>query len=107
MDGVITFFTGVMIIIAFRFALYGKLNQGVISSLFSITSIYLATLAWLFFNEQLRIFHFIGMLFMIACALLIVFSRSSNALGVVEVYGDLVQEISPVWSVLFGILCTL
>lgn len=96
-----------MIIIAFRFALYGRLNQGIISSLFSMTSIYLATIAWLFFKEQIRIFHLIGMLFMIACALLIVFSKSSDNLGVIEVYGDLVQEISPVWSVLFGILCTL
>jgi len=41
-DGVLTFAAGVLLITAFKYALYGKLNQGVVSSLFSLTSIYLA-----------------------------------------------------------------
>lgn len=65
LDGIIAFFTGIMIVLAFRFALYGKVNQGVVSSLFSTTSIYLAIISWMFFKEALHIFHFISMVLMI------------------------------------------
>ena len=106
LDGIITFLTGIIIIFAFKFALYGKLNQGVISSLFATTSIYLALAAWIFFGESLRINHFIGMLFMITCAILIVFSKPAGEMGTLLVYDDVVQEISPIWGALFTFLCT-
>ena len=105
-DAVISFFTGIMIIITFRFALYGRLNQGIISSLFSITSIYLSIISWLFFKETLKVFHFFGMILMIAWALLVVFSKDKGEKGAIKVYNDIVEEISPVWSVLFAIVCT-
>lgn len=37
---------------------------------------------------------------------MIVFSKASGHKGTVLVYNDIVKEISPVWGVLFAILCT-
>jgi len=51
-------------------------------------------------------FHLIGMVFMIGCALLISFSKEGEGGGVIEIYGDIVPEISPVWGVIFAILTT-
>ena len=98
--------TGVLLIISFKFALYGKLNQGVISSLFSITSIYIAICSWILYKEALHFWHFIGMFFLISWALLISFSGDNTEGEVVEIDGKLIKEISPFWGVLLAIITT-
>ncbi|CAI2373134.1 unnamed protein product [Moneuplotes crassus] len=106
-DGVLTFFTGVLIILSFKLALYGNINQGLIAALFSLTSVYLAVYSWKFYGQDLNSFHFLGMLLMVTCALLISFSKKATQGAVVEVYGEIIPEISPVWGVLVGIITTL
>ncbi|CAI2373403.1 unnamed protein product [Moneuplotes crassus] len=105
-DGVLTFLNGVLIIISYKLALYGNLNQGLITALFALTSVYLAVFSWKFYDQDITFFHVLGMLFLVACALLISFSKKATQGAVVEVYGEIIPEISPVWGVLVGILCT-
>ena len=106
-DAVITFSGGIFIVYAFQFAIYGEVNQGVIASLFSLTSIYIAFISYFAFNEKLHCFHFIGMVLMIACALLIAFSKSAESQDkTIVVYKNVVEVISPVWSVVTAIICT-
>ena len=65
-DAIVTFAAGLMIVLAFKFALYGRLNQGIVTSLFSLTSIYLAFFSYFAFNERLHFFHFVGIASMVA-----------------------------------------
>lgn len=66
LDSVAAFTSGILIIIGFKYALYSGLNQGVMTSLFSLTSIYIALISYWLFKEALHIFHFIGMVFLVA-----------------------------------------
>lgn len=76
--GVILFVTGIAILLAFEYAYLSGVNQGVISTLFAITSIYLALIFWIFFKESMTIFDFVGMLMLVACALMIIFSKGEE-----------------------------
>jgi drug/metabolite transporter (DMT)-like permease len=72
------------------------------TSLFSLTSIYVALISYWLWDEKLHIFHLYGMIFLVACALLISFSK--EAVSITDVESD---DISPLWSVLFSILSTM
>lgn len=93
---ILLFFTGVLMLLTFSYALYSNLNQGVVSTLFAITSIYLAILFWIIYRQVMNIYDFIGMIALIVCAILLVFSDDRSYIGI--------DYYSPAWSVLFGIL---
>ena len=52
-------------ILSFKYALYAEMNQGVITTLFSFTSVFLSFFAWIIFREKINIYHIIGMAAMI------------------------------------------
>jgi drug/metabolite transporter (DMT)-like permease len=101
-DSVAAFVSGILIIFTFRYALLSGLNQGVMTSMFSLTSIYVALISYWLWDEKLHIFHLYGMIFLVACALLISFSK--EAVSITDIESD---DISPLWSVLFSILSTM
>mmetsp|Transcript_20274 Transcript_20274/g.17954 ORF Transcript_20274/g.17954 Transcript_20274/m.17954 type:complete len:347 (+) Transcript_20274:21-1061(+) len=97
-----TFLGGVSVIYSFKFALEASTNQGVISSIFGLTPFVVAVLFYFVFKEYLKISHIVGMLFIIACILLI-------ALGVKDhkTRGDVSKENSSagIYAIFFAILC--
>jgi drug/metabolite transporter (DMT)-like permease len=98
------FFTGILILLTFEFALYGDLNQGIVSTLFSITSIYLAILFWVVYKQKMNLCDFAGMILLIVSAIMMVFSKGDSAQDEIIGNGASQYSISPAWSVLFAIL---
>jgi drug/metabolite transporter (DMT)-like permease len=54
-----------MTIFTFKYALYAGVNQGIITSLFALSSVYLAIAAYVLFNEKVTKAQTVGMFFMI------------------------------------------
>ena len=57
--------------VSFRTALYAGINQGVISSVFIVSALSTAILAYLILKEKMNISHYIGMALLIICAILL------------------------------------
>lgn len=65
-DACLTFAAGIAVLFSFQYCLYSGINQGVITALFSLSSVYLAVFAYYFFNQKITIFHVVGMLMLVA-----------------------------------------
>jgi drug/metabolite transporter (DMT)-like permease len=83
-----------------------EVNQGIISTLFEITSIYLAIIFWYSYGQKMRLFDFFGMILLIVCAIMIIFSKDGSYEFVIDM-PTATQSISPLWSVLCAIICTI
>ena len=54
---IIIFTGGTLLLYTFQFALYGNMNQGIITSLFGLSSIFSAVMAYYLFGDKLKSFH--------------------------------------------------
>jgi len=77
-DAILSFAGGMSMIISLHVAIASGINQGVITSLFALQSIFLAIIGWLMFNEHIKWFHYIGIFLMFSCAACISFGRLSG-----------------------------
>ena len=71
LSGVLNFSLASIIVVSFRTALYAGINQGVISSVFIVSALSTAILAYLILKEKMNISHYIGMALLIICAILL------------------------------------
>jgi drug/metabolite transporter (DMT)-like permease len=107
LDVVIKVVAGWLVIISFKYALYAGINQGVITTVFTLSSIYVAIMSWFLFDEKLNRFHIVGMLLLIACTILIVFSKTDNKKGKLKIYDQEVTEVAAYVPVGFALITTL
>ena len=49
--------SGFAVVFCFQFAIYGDINQGILTSLFGLSSIFSAVLAYFIFGEKLKLTH--------------------------------------------------
>lgn len=104
--GCLSFLTGYIFITALKFSIYAQINQGVMTSLFSLTSVFLAFSGKFIFHEKLKFYHIFGMAFMIGCAILISLSDEKQG-GTVTIYGQEVPTVHPGIAVLIALICPL
>lgn len=105
-DTLFNVFSSIFVIWTFMLAIESQINQGVVTSLFSLSSVFMAIIGTIVFHEHMKSYHYLGMGLMIICSLLISFSHgASKQAGNVDVLGQSVAQIHPVWSVLMAILC--
>ena len=76
------------------------------SSLFSLSSVFLLIGGRLIFKENLRHFHYIGVFLMIGCAIIISFSNPGGG-KTIEVEGFTITTIPSYQAVLLGLICPL
>jgi len=107
LDVVIKVLAGWLVIISFKYALYAGINQGAITTIFTLSSIYVAIISWFLFNEKLNKFHIIGMLLLIVCTVMIVFSkRDAGVKKKLTFYDEEVMEVSSFVPVSFALITT-
>jgi len=106
LDAVIKVTAGYLVILSFKYALYAGINQGAITTLFSLSGIYVAIIGWFLFHEKLNRFHLIGMALLIGCTILIVFSKSESHPKQIEIYNTVVRAVSPIVPVGFALITT-
>jgi len=80
------------------------LNQGIISSLFSIQNIFLLLFGIFIFNEKLSYMHLFGFFLMISCAILIGISDHGLERDKIKVFDLVIQRTPAYYSVLLAIL---
>ena len=85
--------------------MYADLNQGIVSMLFSFTSVFLLIASYLIFHEKSNIYHITGMLCLIASAIIIGFSGVKNKTIMIE--GEEYDIVSKFVPIGFSILTTL
>jgi len=91
----------------FKYSILARVNQGVIQSLFSLTSVFLIIIGRIVFHERMRLIHYVGISMMIVCSLLISFSDDNSKAKKFEVMGEEVDKVSSLYPVIFAILCPL
>mmetsp|Transcript_26036 Transcript_26036/g.23054 ORF Transcript_26036/g.23054 Transcript_26036/m.23054 type:complete len:301 (+) Transcript_26036:263-1165(+) len=64
---IIVFIGGTCVVYTFQFCIYGNINQGIITSLFGLSSIFSAIMAYFLFGDKLKIYHVAGMILMLLC----------------------------------------
>ena len=102
LDVVLTFIAGVVVLFTFKYWLHSGINQGVITALFSLGSLYLAIFAYFFYDQKITIFQISGMILLIACAILLVLSKNYDRIQVPYEY-----QTSPVIAVILAIISTI
>jgi drug/metabolite transporter (DMT)-like permease len=60
-SGLLATASGYSVAYAFKYATCSGVNQGIISTFFSFTSVFASIAAWFVFNERISIYHMIGM----------------------------------------------
>mmetsp|Transcript_25254 Transcript_25254/g.28004 ORF Transcript_25254/g.28004 Transcript_25254/m.28004 type:complete len:233 (+) Transcript_25254:369-1067(+) len=69
---------GFALVYAFHCAKYGNLNLGILTSLFGLSSIFSAIMAYFIFGDKLKMYHIIGMIMMLLCILGLVIGSTKN-----------------------------
>ena len=69
----------VLVAYAFKFALLAGINQGCITSLFSIVGVYVSIIFYFKFNEVISISKIVGIIMMIPCILLLTLDPKDEA----------------------------
>ena len=106
LDAVVKVIAGWLVIISFKYALYAGINQGAITTIFTLSGIYVAIVSWFLFNEKLNKFHIMGMLLLIGCTIIIAYSKRQSHAKKFEVYGQEVEEVPAIIPVGFALLTT-
>ena len=70
-DGLLYFGNSVLASYCMYFAYYAEINQGVITCLFALETIYLASMAYLIQNEKLKLYQVVGMTFLVLCVIVL------------------------------------
>ena len=73
-DSIVNIGGGFLVILVFEYSYYASINQGIISTLFSFTSVYLSIFGWIIFREKINKFQVFGMSLLIIWAILYGFS---------------------------------
>lgn len=83
----------------FQYSVDAGVNQGVMSTLFVLSAIFCAVFAYIFLNEIMGLADYLGMIFMIGCAILLSLSQvGADPIGI-----NSQNRISTIWPVLAGI----
>ena len=91
----------------FRSSILAELNQGVVTSLFSLNSVFMAIIGTFMFHEKMHFNHYLGIILLMVCSVLISFSDDPSKKDAFEVLGNTVSKGSPVVAVIFAVLCPL
>ena len=67
-DAFLCFAGGYFMILSFQVAILSGINQGIITSLFSLTTLFVAVACRFLFKEYLKLYHYIGIGLTILCA---------------------------------------
>jgi len=78
LQGVAHFTGGLFYVISLQYAMYAQVNQGVITSIFSLTSFFMTFIGVFMFHEKLKIYHYVGVAFLVLCAVLISMSDDGS-----------------------------
>ena len=100
---IVQFLNGYTFILALRMALYARINQGVITALFSLNSVFSAFISYFRFNEKLRVYYWIGMIFIIGCGVLISFTNTTPP----EDEENQLPYVTPIIAVLMSLITAL
>jgi len=77
-DSLLSFGGGMSMIVSLHVAIASGINQGVITCLFALQSIFLAIIGWLMFDEHIKWYHYAGICLMVSCATCIGFGKSGE-----------------------------
>lgn len=103
-DMVINFLSALTFLLSLQYALLAGINQGVVTTLYSFTSIVMALIGRLVFKEAIRVHHMVGLILLVACAAIISVSGGGGAEDVV-ILGQHERRVSPIYAVLMAMLC--
>ncbi|CAI2364831.1 unnamed protein product [Moneuplotes crassus] len=101
--------SGYFLLYTFQFGTYGNMNHGILTSLFGLSAIFSAVLAYFLFGDRLKIFHVIGIILMLIC--IVGLSLGSTKNSEIELLDETAAEISdtPLFyallSIALGIIC--
>ena len=100
------FFGTLFVALCFQYSLLSGVNQGVVSTLFVLSSIFCAILAYFLMNEVMSLTESFGMLLVILCGVIIAFSNEVGEVLQID-YKDQVSPMVPILmatlsSVAFG-----
>ena len=94
----------ILVAYAFKFALYAQINQGVIPSLFTIVSLYVAITFYFKFTEVISNMKIFGILLMIPCVVFIVLDPKPEFSDDGTLTGEEMRLYGLI-AVLFALLC--
>lgn len=101
---IINFLSALTFLLSLQYALYAQINQGIVTTLYSFTSIVMALIGRIVFKEAIRVHHLIGLILLIACASIISLSGDKGNEDIV-IMGKVEHRISPIYAVLMALLC--
>ncbi|CAI2371812.1 unnamed protein product [Moneuplotes crassus] len=70
--------TALCINLTFRFALYADINQGILTSIFGVSALISAVLAYFLFGDKLKNYHIFGMIMIMFCVIGFAFGQTSK-----------------------------
>ena len=83
--------------LTFQTAIFAGVNQGVVSTLFVLSAVFCAILAYFLFNEKMDVSQYFGMVLLIACAVLLSISQEEGSVqSILE--EDRISGIIPVMA---------
>lgn len=91
-------------ILSFKYAILAGINQGLMTSLYSLSAIFLAIAARFLFNERMKPQLVVGMILLFLGVVLIGFS-SNEAGSELTVLGETTTKVSSITAVAIGVLC--
>ena len=98
-DAVLSIGGGFLVVLTFEYAYMAGINQGIITTLFSFTSVFLSLFGWMIFKEKINSFQIGGMLLLTTSAILYGFSGSSSQ-------DNINEGIKPIIPIIFALLST-
>lgn len=96
-----------MLILGFEYALYANMSQGVITTLYSFTTVFLGVFGYFIFNEKLDGYQVVGIITLVGCVILLAFSGSASTETIVIVGGKEHERVSSLLPIMFAIMTTL
>lgn len=103
LDLVVSFVGGFLYILTLEYAILAGINQGVLTTLFGLRSIFLAFIGVLLFKETMNSCHYLGIAAMLACSVIISLSSHTEDQQKVIVYGEEAEGKSAYAAVLMAI----
>mmetsp|Transcript_16569 Transcript_16569/g.14467 ORF Transcript_16569/g.14467 Transcript_16569/m.14467 type:complete len:235 (+) Transcript_16569:28-732(+) len=98
-DAVLSIGGGFLVVLTFEYSFYAGINQGIISTLFSFTSVFLSIFGWLIFKEKINTIQIGGIFLLTLSAIIYGFSGGRN--GNSQTGNEL--EIKPILPILLAL----
>ena len=86
--GFIQFMCGIVYIYALNAALLAEINQGVITSLFTLNSVFSGIIFFFVYSEKLKLYIIFGMLLLTSCAICISLKPEAISNSIEPVFGE-------------------